>query len=47
MLTGKIHGAGERFEQTLHHMVRFAPVQQFQVQIAFRLIGEALEELPS
>ena len=30
----------------LDHMVRFVAVKQFEVQVAARLVGEALEEFP-
>src|SRR5688572_16587087 len=44
-LTGKIGGLGEGFEQCFDYMVRFGPVEEFQVQVAAGFVGEALEEL--
>lgn len=44
MLARGIHGARKRLEQCLNDMVWFVAVKQFQVQIAPRLVGEALKK---
>ncbi len=46
MLAGEVHRPGERLEQAFDHVMRLAPVQQLQMQVALRLVGEPLEELP-
>jgi hypothetical protein len=45
-LAGGIHGPGKGLKQRLYDVVRFIAVKQFQMEIAARLVGEALEELP-
>lgn len=46
MLAGGVHGAGECLEQGFDDVVRFIPVQQFQMQIATGFVRKALEKLP-
>ena len=45
-LAGKVHRASKGLEQALDHVMWFASIQQFEMQIAARLIGEALKKLP-
>jgi hypothetical protein len=46
ILAGEVDRAGKGLKKALHHMVRFAAMQEFQMEIALRFIGEALKELP-
>ncbi len=42
MGAGGISGAGERLEQRLDDVVRFVAIKQFEMQVAARLVREAL-----
>jgi hypothetical protein len=46
MLAGEVHRPGEGLEQAFDHVMRFTPIQQLQMEVALRLVGEPLEELP-
>jgi hypothetical protein len=45
-LARRIHGLGKGLKERFCHVVRFLPVQQFQVQITPRFVGKSLEKLP-
>jgi hypothetical protein len=46
VLARGVHGAREGLEQRLDDVVRLVAVKQFQMQIAPRLVGKALEKFP-
>jgi hypothetical protein len=45
LLTGNIYGLGKSFEERLNDVVRFIPIQQFQMEVAPGFIGKTLKKL--